>query len=163
MRGATQATLNKAILRPTMSESSAALEAALEGFDCRIVQEVHWGDMDAYGHVNNAVYFRYFEDIRMAHLERLGAHAYMQKHNIGPILGATSARFKAALVYPDTITCGSRIAEVGEDRFVMQYRVFSHTQDRVACEGEGRVVYFDYGKGGKTAIPETIRAAMNGG
>ena len=145
-----------------MSEPSK-LAADLEGFDCRVVQDVHWGDMDAYGHVNNAVYFRYFEDVRMAHLERLGVHAFMEEHNVGPILGATSARFKSALAYPDTITCGSRIADIGEDRFVMQYRVFSHGQNRIACEGEGRVVYFDYGKGGKTAIPETIRTAMYGG
>ena len=56
-------------------------------------QDLLWSDMDAYQHVNNAVYFRYFEDARMAYFEKIGVNTYMAEHQVGPILAATSADF----------------------------------------------------------------------
>ncbi len=47
-------------------------DALLPSYPVVVEWDVAWGDMDAYGHVNNVVYFRYFEQARIAYLERIG-------------------------------------------------------------------------------------------
>ncbi|MCL6417313.1 acyl-CoA thioesterase [Aestuariirhabdus sp. Z084] len=125
-----------------------------------IEQQVVWGDMDAFQHVNNSVYFRYFEDARMAYFERAQVMQWMKEHSKGPILGSTQCRFRAPLTYPDRITIGARIESMGQDRFVMKYRVWSEKLDCLAAEGEGVIVYFDYEVGAKCTIPDSIRAMI---
>ena len=55
----------------------------LEQFPIVLSQNVIWADMDAYGHVNNTVYLRYFEDGRVAYFDRIGVDQYKQQANIG--------------------------------------------------------------------------------
>src|SRR5438132_318030 len=90
----------------------------LEGFPVVIQQAVVWGDMDSYRHVNNTVYFRYFENVRLEYFRQMGWFEYEDRTGIGPILAATQARFRKALSYPDTISVGARVTERGEDRFL---------------------------------------------
>ncbi|MEM9300830.1 MAG: thioesterase family protein [Pseudomonadota bacterium] len=137
-------------------------EVQLEGYDFAIRRHVKWGEMDAFQHVNNTVYFRWFEDVRIAHFEALGAMKAMAETGIGPILGATSARFRLPLEYPDEVIIGSRIRDVGEDRFLMEYAVQSSAKDALAATGDGRVVFFDYNVGAKAAIPVAVRDAISG-
>jgi len=76
-----------------------------ENFDqckSRIQITVAWGEMDAFQHVNNVVYFKYFESARINYFEETGINAHMQTTGVGPILGNTQCRFKAPLTYPDT-------------------------------------------------------------
>src|SRR5687767_1167703 len=47
---------------------------------------VQWGDMDAFGHVNNTVYFRWFESARIAYFEKIGLNERMRRDRKGPIL-----------------------------------------------------------------------------
>ena len=122
---------------------------------------VAWGEMDAFQHVNNATYFRYFESARLSYFMEIGISKHMQETGIGPILASTSCRFKRPLTYPDQIVIGATITEVGTDRFTMRYRIVSHTQSLVAAEGEGLIVFYDYNQGIKTEIPETIRAQID--
>src|SRR5262249_9770958 len=80
---------------------------------------VVWGEMDSYRHVNNAVYFRYFEAARLEYFRRLGWFEYEEQTGVGPILAATSARFRRPLSYPDTIWVAARVSDVQADRFTM--------------------------------------------
>jgi len=116
-----------------------------------------WGEMDAFGHVNNAVYFRWFESARMSYFERLGWPALQQETGVGPILHSTQARFRAPLTWPDRVTVTTRVSEVAEDRFTMIYEVRSHGLDRLAADGSGLIVAFDYRKLAKAPLPEEIR------
>ena len=59
-----------------------------------------WGEMDAFGHVNNAVYFRWFESARMSYFERLGWPELQRETGIGPILHSTQARFRSSTPQP---------------------------------------------------------------
>jgi acyl-CoA thioester hydrolase len=118
---------------------------------------VAWGEMDAYGHVNNIVYFRYFETARMACFERVGLGELMERKRIGPILHSTSCRFRIPLTYPDTVTVGAHIRDIGIDRFSMRYRVVSHDHGRVAADGDGLIVMFDYAAKSKTSVPDELR------
>ena len=121
---------------------------------------VAWGDMDAFQHVNNVSYFRYFETARIRCFEEIGYTALMQDAGQGPILAATDCRFRLPLDYPDTVTAGTYIGEIRTDGFMMHYAVFSQQQRKLAAEGTGRIVSFDYREGKKIPLPETIRRGL---
>lgn len=129
----------------------------LEGYPVVIEIPVAWGEMDSFQHVNNIVYFRYFESARILYSERLGLHKMKDDTGIGPILGSTSCKYKVPLTYPDNVSVGAKIVDVLEDRFSMKYAVVSHNHQRIAAEGDGVVVMYNYHEGKKTAIPEEIR------
>ena len=84
---------------------------------------VAWGDLDAFGHVNNTRYFRWFEDGRIAFFDAVG------------------------------------IQEI-PDRFTMRYVVVSEQHGKIAAEGEGQLVAFDYGTGQKSEYPDELRARI---
>lgn len=135
----------------------------IQAYPVQIQRHVKWGEMDAFQHVNNTVYLRYFEDVRIEHFQQLGVLELMESEGLGPILAETSCRFRLPLQYPDEVVIGSRIGEVGEDRFVMEYAVHSLRHNRLAASGHGLIVYFDYAQGSKTAIPPQIAAQLAGG
>lgn len=137
-----------------------SVEALLEDFPVRVEAPVAWGQMDAFAHVNNTVYFRWFEDARLACFERVGWLAVMEETGVGPILARTQCVFKRPLAWPDTVTVGARIEDLGEDRFTMVYRVVSHTHAAIAAEGDGRLISFDYRASTKAPIPPSVRAAL---
>jgi acyl-CoA thioester hydrolase len=118
---------------------------------------LQWGEMDAFGHVNNAVYFRWFESARMSYFARLGWPEIQRETGIGPILHSTRARFRVPLVWPDSVIVATRVSEVAADRFTMDYEVRSANVSRVAAEGIGIVVAFDYRKLAKAVLPEILR------
>ena len=119
-----------------------------------------WGEMDAFGHVNNTVYFRWFESARMSYFERLAWPAVQSDTGIGPILHSTQARFRAPLVWPDTVTVATRVSAVESDRFTMLYEVRSRNLGRIAAEGSGLIVAFDYRSLAKAALPEVVRERL---
>ena len=133
------------------------LDELVAGYPVVVRQAVVWGDMDSYRHVNNVVYFRYFENARLEYFRRLDWPAFEQETGIGPILAATKARFRRALTYPDTIAITARLGTLGDDRFTLEHRIFSEQLGEVATEGEGSVVAFHYGRGEKVLLPDELR------
>ena len=129
----------------------------LKDFPVVVEFPIAWGDMDAYQHVNNVVYFRYFENVRIACFEQLQMMTFKEDTGIGPILASTQCRFKIPLTYPDTISVGTKIVELEKNRFVMKYSVISHRLQKVAAEGEGLVVFFNYKENRKASIPEEMK------
>jgi acyl-CoA thioester hydrolase len=132
-------------------------QSLLAGYPVVVTFPVAWGEMDSFCHVNNTVYFRYFENARLEYFRRLGWFEYQQETNIGPILHSTQARFRKPLTYPDTVSAAVRIASILEDRFTMEYLVVSHQLNAVAADGQGIIVAFHYGDGKKVPIPEELR------
>ena len=133
---------------------------SLEGYPVVINESVLWGEMDAFNHVNNTVYFRYFESARIAYFMAIGYLKWMEAEGSGPILASTSCRFRRPLTWPDDLQIGARVSQVGEDRFTMEYAVFSVSQQTIAASGEGVVVHYDYRGGGTQPIPSLIRTAI---
>lgn len=133
------------------------LEELLQDYPVVVDCPVAWGEMDSFQHVNNVVFFRYFENARIVYSQRLGLHDMRERTGIGPILGATSCRYKFPLTYPDTVSIGAKIIEVQEDRFTMKYVVVSHKHLKVAAEGDGVIVMYDYRRSQKTTIPDEIQ------
>src|SRR5258708_4414401 len=106
----------------------ADVNAVLARFPVVVRQPVVWGDMDSYRHVNNVVYFRYLENARLEYFQRMGWFEYEQQTGIGPILAATSARFRRALAFPDDIAIAARVTDIGEDRFSLEHVIVSAAQ-----------------------------------
>ncbi len=134
---------------------------SLTGFPVELKFPIAWGQMDAFEHVNNVVYFRYFEDARIAYFQKVGMLERMETVGEGPILASTQCRFRIPLTYPDDVTVGACVRELGKDRFTMYYRVYSHTHKAVAAEGTGTIVYFNYRENKKAALPDELVAAIN--
>ncbi len=141
-------------------EPTAAAEALLADYPVVVHLPLHWGEMDAFGHLNNVVYFRYFETARIHYFERCGFMATYEEDRIGAILHSTSCRFRRPLHFPDTVLAGARVTDLGEDRFTMGYRVVSVAEEVVAAEGTGLIVSFDYRARAKAPVPEGVRRAI---
>ena len=118
---------------------------------------IAWGDMDAFQHVNNTVYFKHFESARISYFEKIDFLEVMNKTGIGPILASTQCIYKIPLTYPDHVTVGAKVDNIEKDRFIMKYAVISHKFKKIAAIGEGVLVTFDYQNNKKALIPEEIR------
>ncbi len=127
--------------------------------DCPVIIEtpVAWGEMDSLQHVNNIIYFRYFESARMAYFNQLDLWNYMKETGIGPILASTQCKFRIPLTYPDTVSLGAKVMKIEEDRFLMKYVVVSREHQKIAAEGEGLIVAYDYREKKKTQLPQELR------
>ena len=101
------------------------LQALLDPYPVTITEEVIWGDMDAFQHVNNTVYFRYFESARIAFMVKTNMLDILKKSNIGPILASTHCDFRAPLTFPDTIHIGARVTDIQERKISMKFVVLS--------------------------------------
>jgi len=135
-------------------------EQFLHDFPISFETPVAWGEMDSFAHVNNVVYFRYFESARIEYFRAIGFPEWMKQTGVGPILASTSCRFRKPLTFPDRVTVGARVTAIETDRFTMAYRVVSLTLDAVAAEGEGLIVSYDYRGAEKAPVPDEIRARI---
>ena len=129
----------------------------LTGYPVIIDQMVAWGEMDPFQHLNNVIYFRYFENVRVEYMRRLGWFEFQKETGIGPILASTQARYRRAVTYPDQLLVGARISAIGSDRFTMDYRIVSQQQKEIVTVGEGVVVTYHYADGKKVPIPDLLR------
>jgi acyl-CoA thioester hydrolase len=146
--------------KPAANPASPPPPPDLAEFPVVVRVPVAWGDMDAFGHVNNTFYFRYFETARILFFERTGFNDSKRSTGIGPILAETRCRFRRPLKYPDTVAVGTRARDVEADRFSMDYVVWSEALGEIAASGEGLIVSYDYAAGRKAPLPEAVRAAM---
>lgn len=137
--------------------TSTSLPQQLQAFPVVIEIPVQWGELDAYGHVNNAVFFRYFESARMVYLERCGFVESYDLNKIGAILRSTDCRFYRPLYHPDTVMIGVRVTHLDEDRFTMAYLAVSAKTGKTVAEATAVVVSFDYEKHTKVRLPGPVR------
>ncbi len=87
---------------------------------------VQWGDQDAFGHVNNTVFLRWFEVGRIAYFSEIRMMHDAQAEGRGPILAAVSCNFRRQVAFPDEVRIGSRVARVGTSSIVIEHAVAEH-------------------------------------
>ncbi len=139
---------------------SDALTEFQQNYPVIIDTPVHWGEMDAFQHVNNVVYFRYFESARIAYMTQTNIMSEMKEKQIGPILASTECRYRRPVTYPDSLKVGCKVTELREQDFIQEYGIFSLQQNELTTLGKARIVMVDYNTHQKTDISETIRAAI---
>ena len=134
------------------------LQKFTKNYPVHIELKVQWGDMDAFNHVNNVMYFRYFESARLAYFERIGVMDKSNNNQVAPILAETSCRYRLPLNYPDTILVGARVIENHSHGFLMEYAIYSQSHKAVSSIGTGRIVMLNYKTHEKVAVnKETIK------
>ena len=121
---------------------------------------IQWGDMDAFGHVNNTVPIRWFESARIAYLERVGLSDMMAGQGVGPILAAIQCSYRKQVTYPDTVHIGARSERIGRSSLIMQHAAVSEAGQWIAVEGESTIVVFDYKAQRPVRVPDVIREAV---
>ncbi len=120
---------------------------------------VQWGDMDAFGHVNNAVYLRWFESARIAYFERAGV--MLQMPDLGPILARQEIDYRLPLRYPDRLLVSATVSKFGNTSFTMSLRLRSQKHERaIAAESVAVIVLLDYRTGRKVPLPDDLKGRI---
>ena len=86
----------------------SAIEELLEPYPITMQIPVYWGDHDAMQHVNNTVYIRWMEHVRLLFFDALGVSESMKQTGVGTILASIQCRYRAPVTFPDTIRAGAR-------------------------------------------------------
>lgn len=102
-------------------------------------QPIEWGDMDAFGHVNNVEYYRYSQSARIDYLQRLD----MFNEKSYTVLAQSSCQYLRPVVFPDTLWIGIRAKKVGNTSLTHEYVYFSEQQQAVVATLESVIVFFD--------------------
>jgi len=123
--------------------------------------DIRWGDMDALGHVNNTVYFRYCESVRVNWLASIG-HG-IEEGPIGPVVVNASCTFLAPIVYPERIVIEMFVSNPGRSSFDTWYEIRpAGRPEPLYTEGASRVVWVDHRAGKSVPLPEDVRALLEG-
>ena len=101
-----------------------------------------WADNDVYGHVNNVVYYQWFDTAVNAHLIEHGALDIHAGHTIGLVV-ETHCNYFAPLAFPDNVDAGIRVARIGASSVRYEVALFAEGQDLCAAHGHFVHVYVD--------------------
>jgi YbgC/YbaW family acyl-CoA thioester hydrolase len=121
-------------------------------------------DMDADRNVNNAVFFMYFEQGRLAHLLRLGViERYPHPPGERPLytIAETNARFRAPAFYGDVLVLRTTTGEVRTRSFLLAYELRREVDGALICEGTSAQVWLDE-SGTPVPLPANVREALAG-
>lgn len=126
--------------------------------------EVRFADIDAMGHVNNAVYLSYFEQARMAWFAELIGGAWNWESD-GIVLARNEIDYLEPIVLSDEVRIQTGCVKVGTSSIVLAYEVYRRPhgadEERLATKGLSVLVCFDYPKGVKRELPALWRERLN--
>jgi acyl-CoA thioester hydrolase len=125
---------------------------AVEGYPVSARVEVRWRDVDALGHVNNAVYFTYFEIARTRYFEEVFLARTLQ--DIDFILASIRCDFLSPTRHGETLEVGIRIPTVGRTSFDFDYEARALTDGRPVARAHSSQVLYDYAADRKKEITE---------
>ncbi|WP_179988990.1 MULTISPECIES: thioesterase family protein [unclassified Acinetobacter] len=120
-------------------------------------QRVAWGDMDAFGHVNNVIYYRYIESARLYYLD----HLKILQQDVLTVIASNQCKYMRPVVYPDILKIGVRVEELRNSAMRMHYLIYSEAQQMVVAEADAVIVCVDRVNMQKTLIPENVRAGIH--
>lgn len=122
-------------------------------FSCEM--PVRWGDMDAFGHVNNTLYFRYFEEARFQWMLAKGIPTKSDTHPVVVTIGCT---FFRPLFHPENIRLDLFVSDPGRSSFMVTYKLYTLSQpDAPAAEGYSKVVWVNAENGRSVPLPPMVR------
>jgi acyl-CoA thioester hydrolase len=120
-------------------------------------QAIRWGDMDMLGHVNNTVYFRYFEQARIEWAGGLNADGQAYGRT-GPVIVNASCTFLEPLVYPGEIEVRMFLSDAGRSSIVSHYEL--RMGGKLYAEGAAKIVWIERSSGRSVPLPEAIVAPL---
>ncbi|KAB1074241.1 acyl-CoA thioesterase [Methylobacterium planeticum] len=120
-----------------------------------------WGDNDVYGHVNNVVYYAFFDTTVNGCLIASGVLDIAASPVIGLVV-ETGCRYFAPIAFPDRVTAGVRVAHLGRSSVRYEIGLFREDDDRAAAQGHFVHVYVDRESRRPVALPAPLRRALAG-
>ncbi|MES2634104.1 MAG: thioesterase family protein [Pseudomonadota bacterium] len=118
-----------------------------------------WMDNDAYGHVNNVVYYSWFDTAVNAHLIEQGALDIHGGETIGLVI-ETQCNYFAALAFPEAVEAGLRVAHVGKSSVRYEVGIFAQGQPLTAARGHFVHVYVDRATRRPALLPTRLREVL---
>ncbi len=131
-----------------------------DSFHCSTPIKIRFRDLDAFGHVNNAVYFTFMEMARVEYFTRLGLAKPGEFPSPFFIVAEAACQFKAPIQMDTTLVVQVRVSRLGNSSFDMEYRFFDESGGAVLATGRTVQVTFDYTANRSVPLPEEWRAAM---
>lgn len=119
-------------------------------------QNVAWGDMDAFGHVNNVMYYRYIESSRILYFQHLKTY----QQGVLTVIASNQCKYLKPVFYPDVLKVAARVDELRNSAVRMHYVLYSEAQKEIVATAEAVVVFVDPVEMKKTFIPKQIRESI---
>lgn len=119
---------------------------------------IRWGDMDAYGHVNNTVYFRYMEQARVEWIE--GMNVPVRPGGSGPVIINASCTFLIPMNYPGNVEVRTFSGPPGRSSVQTYVEMRLEGDERIYAEGAAKVVWMDTQTGKSVPLPDHVRAVL---
>jgi acyl-CoA thioester hydrolase len=129
--------------------------------DFRVLRMIttRWHDNDHYGHVNNVVYYAYFDTAVNGYLIEASGTDIRELPAIG-IVAETSCRFLRELSFPDTVYAGLALEKLGNSSVIYRIGLFRNDETEPAAIGRFVHVYVDSATRRPVPVPTPIRAAL---
>ena len=127
-----------------------------DGFRYKVEVQVRFRDLDAMNHVNNAVYFTYFEIARIAYYGELTGSP--DARDLDMILAEATCTYRSPAVYRERLDVWVRTVSLGRSSSVFEYRIVEQTTGRLVATGRTVQVMYDYAAGRSTPMPPELRA-----
>jgi acyl-CoA thioester hydrolase len=121
--------------------------------------ETRWMDNDVYGHVNNVVYYSFFDTAVNRYLIDEGVLDIRSGDTVGFVV-ETSCSYEKPIAFPDRVTAGIRVARIGTSSVRYEIGIFRNDDDESAAHGHFVHVYVDRAAERSRQIPEEMRAAL---
>ncbi len=121
---------------------------------------LRWGDLDAYGHLNNTLFFRFFEQSRVEWLEQLDMPVRLGAEKTPVIINA-QCTFKMPVNYPATVAIHLFAGQPGRSSLMTWYELYVEGDSRLYAEGAAKIVWMDMKTGKSVPLPEKIRALFD--
>jgi acyl-CoA thioester hydrolase len=118
-----------------------------------------WMDNDAYGHVNNVVYYSWFDTVVNAHLIEKGALDVRHGAVIGLVI-ETHCNYFSPIEFPQTVEAGLRVAHVGRSSVRYEVGLFAQGEASTAAKGHFVHVYVDRQTRRPTPLPDTLKSVL---
>ena len=121
--------------------------------------QTRWADNDVYGHVNNVVYYSYFDTVVNAYLVEAGVLDIHGGEVVGLVV-ETGCRYFAPIAFPEALEGGLRVAHIGTSSVRYELAIFAAGVDEAVAEGRFTHVYVNRQTRRPTPLPDGLRAAL---
>ncbi|MFP6765528.1 MAG: thioesterase family protein [Planctomycetaceae bacterium] len=143
---------------------SQANDESLAEFPVVVEFPIQWGDQDALAHVNNVIYFRWWETSRVTYARKIGLFGGdtfpPDGPRIGSVLAGMQCNFRKQLVWPDTVQVGTRAKRIGTSSLELEHRLLSSNVQGLIADAVSVMVAFDFDAQHTIPVADTTRAAI---
>ncbi len=121
---------------------------------------IRWGDMDAFGHVNNARFFTFCESARIRYFDTIDLDGFRPDPGLGPVVVSATCNFLQQVHYPAELEAGTRAIDIGRSSFTLEYGIFRRDSEVKVADGSSVVVWIDYKAGKAVRLPEELKSTI---